>query len=356
MALKIPFLGPIEDKLVYSYSLARTLHFTVQQASLPIFEYLTTGQTKQRPKEYTDKLKAILPDLLTLLQEDAENIKQGYYPWEVLKPENPARHLLRFPQIIIDGYSISKRRETKNHQDFSEDVKGSIEELPEYYQRNFHFQTDGYLSDKSAELYEHQVEILFAGAADAMRRLLIKPLKERYANQGEGLHFLEVAAGTGRLTRFVKLAFPKARVTVLDLSDSYLKKAQQNLSQFDRLNFVQGAAEALPFPDQHFDAVISCFLFHELPREVREQVIKEGHRVLKGGGLYGLVDSIQAQDAEKYQWALDQFPVDFHEPFYKNYILHPMEDMLQAVGFLDVSSSRGFFSKAVYGLKGELGQ
>ena len=39
---------------------------------------------------------------------------------------------------------------------------------PDYYQ-NFHHQTDGYLSDHQA-LYDLQVEILFNGSADAMRR------------------------------------------------------------------------------------------------------------------------------------------------------------------------------------------
>ncbi len=43
--------------------------------------------------------------------------------------------------------------------------------LPEYYGRNFHYQTEGYLSEESAELYEHQTEILFMGTLGLMRRL-----------------------------------------------------------------------------------------------------------------------------------------------------------------------------------------
>ena len=49
---------------------------------------------------------------------------------------------------------------------------------PDYYLQNFHHQTDGYLSDHSAGIYDIQVEILFNGSADAMRRRIIKPLKE----------------------------------------------------------------------------------------------------------------------------------------------------------------------------------
>ena len=47
--------------------------------------------------------------------------------------------------------------------------------LLNYYLQNFHYQTDGYLSDLSANLYDLQVEILFNGAADAMRRRIITP-------------------------------------------------------------------------------------------------------------------------------------------------------------------------------------
>jgi hypothetical protein len=52
------------------------------------------------------------------------------------------------------------------------------EGYPSYYLQNFHHQTDGYLSDMSANLYDLQVEILFNGSADAMRRRILAPLKE----------------------------------------------------------------------------------------------------------------------------------------------------------------------------------
>ena len=226
-----------------------------------------------------------------------------------------------------------------------------MRDLPEYYQRNFHFQTDGYLSNDSADLYEHQVEILFSGSADAMRRLIIPQLKSAYAGQGEGLHFLEIAGGTGRLTRFMKLAYPKARITVLDLSYPYLKKAQQNLKKFDRLDFVQGAGEDLPFVAEKFDAVYSCFLFHELPLEIRKRVVAESFRVLKAGGWMGLVDSVQKEDTKDFSWALEQFPVDFHEPFYKNYTQNPMEGLLAFRGFTELKKDIGFFSKSLLAKK-----
>ena len=48
---------------------------------------------------------------------------------------------------------------------------------------------------------------------------------------------------------------------------------------------------------------------------------------------------------------LDLLPVDFHEPFYKNYVDNPMEILFQDMGFKNIQSEIGFLSKAVSGIK-----
>lgn len=350
----------VKERVLHGYALLRSTHFTLQQLSLPWFEYVATGRTPPSAADYQEKYREILPALNAMLQRDARDIAEGYLPVEVLKPENFVKHSLRFPQIIKDGYALSLRRKNKKSHEFSAEAQEFLEDLPEYYRRNFHFQTDGYLSEASAELYEHQVEILFAGSADAMRRALIPQLKrmiedrghrfEHWKSDGEGLRFLEVGAGTGRLTRFMKMAFPKAEIVVLDISAPYLRRASEHLAGFEGLEFDLGLAEKLSYSDESFDFVYSCFLFHELPLEIRKQVLKEGFRVLKSGGVYGLVDSLQLND-ETFQWALEQFPQDFHEPFYRNYTQHAMEGLLDEAGFNDVQSQTNFLSKSLLAIK-----
>lgn len=342
----------LKAALAFGFQSARSLHYAGQQMSLPLLEALLTGKRSAEPPEKAKLVKEVLGSLKDLLLKDSQNISRGLYPWEVLRPEAPQDHLFRYFKIIRDGIQVSRRRQDKDAHDFAAEAEQYFEDVPEYFRRNFHYQTGGYLTSHSADLYEHQVEILFAGGADAMRRLLLPLMKAEVAGDGEGLHFLEVAAGTGRLSRFVKLAYPKARITVTDLSWPYLRRAQKNLRDQDRLEFLQAAAENLPFKDQTFDAVYSCFLFHELPEPVRKQVLAEGLRVLKPGGLYGFVDSLQKQDATGgFSWALERFPQDFHEPFYKNYTLKPMENMMEEAGFTQLSSDRGFFAKAVLAKK-----
>lgn len=341
----------VRSRLTLGFSLARSAVFTGEQLALPVLERIFAGPKDSAPFLEKAQFQRAMTELYQLLKKDGENIADGIYPAEVLKTETPWGHWSRFPKILFDGYYLSKRRQNKKHSDFNEEAKDYLAEVPEYYQRNYHFQTGGYLTQNSAELYEHQVEILFSGAADAMRRLILPMLKDEFPNDGEGLRFLELGAGTGRLTKFMALTFPKAKIIALDASSPYLQKARKNLEEFPRVDFLQGLAEELPFQAESFDVVYSCFLFHELPLEVRKKVLREGHRVLKPGGFFGFVDSMQKKDAKDFEWALRRFPVDFHEPFFKNYIENDMETLLQHADFSAVASDLGFFSKAVLAKK-----
>lgn len=327
------------------------MFFTAEGLLLPAIDLLVN---RRRPKLLTDDiglLKISRNELLKLLRSDAENIAAGIYPASVLKPESAFKHLTRIPKLFIDGIKAAQRKSNKQAHHFKPDATDLLDELPEYYRRNFHFQDSGYLTDKSAELYDHQVEVLFAGAADAMRRLIIKPMKVKIPGNGKGLRFLEVGAGTGRATEFVQAAYPHAHITALDLSEAYLRRARKKTTTLKKADFIQGDGADLPFKDQQFDAVYSIFMFHELPEDIREKVLSESLRVLKPAGFIGLVDSLQLGDNPELDRALVDFPREFHEPFFKNYIENPMEDVFSKLGVLEVRSGRGFFSKVVSGTK-----
>ncbi len=343
---------PVEQSLA-AYSLARSALFQTESFIGPAVELIVNGRLSKTAVTDRVLFRAARDSMMALMKQDIANITEGLYPVEVLKPGNPLKHLMRIPTLFREVFAISRRRGTKSAHRFSKKAQELLKGLPEYYQRNFHFQDDGYLSDKSADLYEHQVEILFAGSADAMRRMIIGPMKKHFGSDhdGSGLTFLEIGAGTGRATRFVRLAFPKAKIVAVDLSAPYLRKAQRELSEFNHHDFVEANASDLAFKDETFDAVYSVFLFHELPRVERQAVIRESQRVLKVGGFHGLVDSLQLGDKPAFDEALELFPQNFHEPFYKNYIQNPIQTDLAGSGVVLTDVSNQFFSKCVCGEK-----
>ncbi|MCB0348713.1 MAG: class I SAM-dependent methyltransferase [Bdellovibrionales bacterium] len=133
----------------------------------------------------------------------------------------------------------------------------------------------------------------------------------------------------------------------MDLSDAYLKKAQEELKAYKNINFVRAKAEDLPFKEASFDVVTSVFLFHEVPEEVRKDILIEAKRILKPGGLFLFMDSLQLQDTPDLDWALLDFPKNFHEPFYKNYVSNPIEDQFTELGFDVLEVKKVFLSKVI---------
>lgn len=337
--------------LIYGYSLSRGALFLSEMVLFKLFTRVFAGATHDfnPPKALVNQVRQSLFDLL---KEDAQQIEAGVYPLSVLYPESPLSHLKRLPQLFWDGVGAEKRRSAGRTTVFSEQAKNEAKNKPKYFKRNFHFQTDGYLSDHSAEIYDHQVEMLFTGAADAMRRMLVSEIKSRTGKtDGEGLKILELAAGSGSGSKFISLAFPKARLTVSDLSESYLEKAKFRLKGFKNIDYIIADAANLPFKDNEYDIIVSTFLFHELPLDVRQQVLRESLRVLKPGGIFAAVDSIQYQDRREFNVFLERFPIEYHEPFYRNYCENPMEDLLREATLMDVRTRSAFFAKAMSGMK-----
>jgi ubiquinone/menaquinone biosynthesis C-methylase UbiE len=353
------FLPPIINKhltyerLLFGLGASRSLLYFIESLPLPLIRAALDPEFRKRPLPSQAFRERTLVAVNDLLRRDSNNIAQGLYPPAVLLSEDPWTHFRRYAHVLRDAFRVAQRRAERHNADFSTEARVLLDDLPEYYRRNFHFQTDGYLSAESAEIYDHQVELLFIGCADAMRRLLIRPMKEFWGteHQGDGLRFLELGCGRGSATRFYAAAFPRAQIVGIDLSLPYLDRAQHELIDPSRIHFIQGSAENLDFENQSFDGVFSVFLFHELPREVRQQVWRETARVLKPGGFAGFVDSLQRDDDPLMNQALEEFPRGFHEPFYKNYVETPMAGIISNAGFAEPRSSIGFLSKAMWAQK-----
>jgi len=110
-----------------------------------------------------------------LLEIDWQEAEQGIYPTSLLFDNPWDDFFTYYPLVWLDLPSIWQRIQNGRYQEFSPEI--DTEGYPSYYLQNFHYQTDGYLSELSANLYDLQVELLFNGAADAMRRRILGPLK-----------------------------------------------------------------------------------------------------------------------------------------------------------------------------------
>jgi ubiquinone/menaquinone biosynthesis C-methylase UbiE len=285
-------------------------------------------------------------DLRALFEREWQDIAAGLFAAPRTLSIDPGEFLRRSALYFRDLPKVDERRHGRINDE--PNLDDANEHLPRYYRQNFHFQSGGWLTDESAAIYDTQVEVLFTGAADAMRRRTLKPIAEWMAGRNQrDLRGLDVGCGTGRLLAFLHDAWPGMRLSGVDLSAPYLEEARRLIGRTARVKLLEAAGEVLPFDDASLDLVVSSFLMHELPKKIRADVIAEMARVVKPGGLVVLVDSIQKGDHPPWDGLLDLFPHYFHEPYYTDYVTGNLETWCATAGLSPVSNERAFLSKVV---------
>ena len=267
-------------------------------------------------------------------EQDFLRIREGLYKkpydmFESTRQSSPLFVATQTARFVREAVGTLTRRKRGAESDKKIWIDSDM--YPDYYRTAFHYQTDGWMSKESADVYETSTETLFVGRQDAMQRTAlpeIVQLARKQQSNDQPLRILEVACGTGRFLTFLRDNLPTdAQVTGVDLSPFYLEAARENDREWRKLRggnpspstLVQARAEELPFDDESFDAVVCVYLFHELPRDVRGQVAREMARVVRPGGTVVLTDSIQLGDRPVLDAAIGNFQ-NMNEPFYRDYI------------------------------------
>ena len=288
----------------------------------------------------------LFADLRNLVIADADDARRGIHRALELPPARLSAHLGRLRAMLRDVPMSAERRRQGVHDTVRDYV--DARDLPDYYAQDFHFQTGGHLAPEAARLYDVQVETLFYGSADVMRRRAFRPIHEALAGRDQrAVTLLDIACGTGRFLRDVRLTYPRLDLAGLDLSPAYLAEARSHLADLRPSDLIEANAEAIPRDAESCDIVTSIFLFHELPPDVRTTVAEEIARVLKPGGLFVLVDSLQFADKPDWDGLLEGFPQRFHEPYYRHYLTDDLAARFHAAGLDPVGTDLAFLSKVM---------
>jgi ubiquinone/menaquinone biosynthesis C-methylase UbiE len=125
-----------------------------------------------------------------------------------------------------------------------------------------------------------------------MQRLFFGPVHNRMLDfivqagpQEPPCCILDVGCGTGRLLHDASARWPKAKFYGVDPAEHMAFKARR----LNPMAAIQVApAEAIPFPDQTADLVLSSISFHHWADHAK--AVKEIARVLKPGGFFCLAD------------------------------------------------------------------
>jgi ubiquinone/menaquinone biosynthesis C-methylase UbiE len=137
-----------------------------------------------------------------------------------------------------------------------------------------------------------KVDTVFSGSIPSLYDrylgpLIFEPYAQDLANRLSALNagrVLETAAGTGIVTRALMRSLPPSvSVVATDMNQPMLDHAAEQVSS-SRVRWQKVDAQALPFPDGAFDAVVCQFGVMFFPD--KQKAYREARRVLKPGGLF----------------------------------------------------------------------
>ena len=119
----------------------------------------------------------------------------------------------------------------------------------------------------------------------------------KQANFEPGHQVLDLASGTGTLAIWIKQSHPAITVIGLDGAPDILALAERKAKQAKvDITFEQGFSTILPYPDEHFDRVVSSLFFHHLDWGRKTRTAIEIYRVLKPGGEIPIADWGRAEN------------------------------------------------------------
>ena len=187
----------------------------------------------------------------------------------------------------------------------------------------------------------------------------------------KGQKVLDLAGGTGDLTaKFSRIVGETGQVVLADINDSMLKVGRdklRNLGLGNNISYVQANAEALPFPDNHFDLITIAFGLRNVTN--KDKALASMQRVLKPGGrllvlefskpqheimnkLYDFysfnilpkVGSLVAKDGDSYQYLAESIRMHPDQETLKNMMEQAGLEQVEYFNLTDgiVALHRGF--------------
>ena len=118
-----------------------------------------------------------------------------------------------------------------------------------------------------------------------------------YIDLPDGAKALDVGCGSGALAITIAKKNPNASVIGCDRWGKEYKEFSKLLCKenaraegVENVKFQKGDATKLPFEDEIFDAVVSNYVYHNIPANDRQAILLESLRTLKKGGTFAIHD------------------------------------------------------------------
>ena len=148
------------------------------------------------------------------------------------------------------------------------------------------------------------------------------------------IKILDVCTGTG--TQAFAFAKRGYEVMGIDLSEEMLRVANKK-NKYENVRFVVADATKMPFENDYFDFACISFGLHEMPHEVRHQVLDEMRRVSEKI----IVVDYHIPKNRLHRWLHVSFASLYESKYYRDFAKRNLEELLREHGFRAVKEAYG---------------
>lgn len=127
--------------------------------------------------------------------------------------------------------------------------------------------------------------------AFTMPELKFKKALIQQASIANNHKVLDFGVGTATLSLLIKDEHQEAMVNGVDVDEKILKIAAEKINkQKAEISLTKYDGLILPYPNNHFDRVLTSLVFHHLDKKQKENSLNEIYRVLKPNGELHIAD------------------------------------------------------------------
>jgi ubiquinone/menaquinone biosynthesis C-methylase UbiE len=290
-----------------------------------------------REPENSDEVGLVMSQDITYKTWSVMRYRAQEMTWESVRPQ-VERNL---PELISCARGIAEAPTVPGG---SLELDDSVPFPPELAAQDVHLMPGNFHSEFTGDdvaqgaIYDSGTRV-FSGGLEYRTRGSVGASVARYLNirfpDFAPERILDIGCAVGNNTLPYEEVFPDAELHGIDLSAPLLRYAHARAQGLGvPARFSQQSAENTRFPDNHFDVVVSSFLFHELSVETTRNVFREAYRILKPGGVMVHMELPSADRVDPwYNFYLDWDNDYNNEPFYKDFRSQSFPALCAECGF-----------------------